>query len=145
MIRSLHAAGILAVVASLAIAVPAEGQHAGKGKDKLDTDAPAASGQVVAVDAQSGKLRAPTREEVRALVDAAARSLSQSTEGLREETAPSGAVFVTLDGRFESVSLARIDGGKAITRCVETPDEARAFLETSPNAPAPRAPALEEK
>ena len=143
MTRKLHVAGLVAALALLASAGPAEAQHAGKGKDKFETDAPAA-GQVAAVDAQ-GKLRPPTREEVKALLEAADRSLLQSADGLRERQLPNGAVVVDLDGRFESVSLAKIEGGKVSTRCVESPEEARRFLEPGSPPPARRAPAPEEK
>jgi hypothetical protein len=143
MTRPLHLAGLLAALALLASAAPAEAQHAAKGKDRQETDAPVA-GQVAAVDAQ-GKLRAPTREEVKALLDSVDRSLLQSADGLREVQLPNGAVVVDLDGRFESVSVAKVEGGKVSTRCVETTDQARKFLEPGSPAPAPRAPAHEEK
>jgi hypothetical protein len=56
---------------------------------------------------------------------------------------------VSLDESYHAVSIARIAGGKAETRCVETAEEARQFLEhgngaeAAPAAPAPQA--LEDK
>jgi len=144
MTRPIHVAGMLVALALLASALPAEAQHAAKGKDKHETDA-AAGGQVAAIDQRTGALRAPTREEVKALLDGVDRTLSQSGEGLTEVRAPSGAVYVNLEERFESVSIARVADGKVASRCVETTDEARRFLEQGPAQSAPRAPTLEER
>ncbi|MFT3913766.1 MAG: hypothetical protein QM704_06560 [Anaeromyxobacteraceae bacterium] len=142
-------------LAALLLASPALAQHAGKhdaaskAKDADEAaDGPAA--QAAAVDPSTGKLRALTPEEARALVEAMAPNLSQTTEGLREVQHTGGAVSVDLEGRFESATVAKLaTGGNVETRCVTTKAEAEQFL--APPKPAAKArkaastPALEVK
>ncbi len=133
----------LAAVAALSVPQIALAQHAGKGRAPDDGDQPAAV--QAAVDPKSGKVRAPTREEVKALLEAAGGVVSQSAEGLSVVRRPDGVRYLDLEGRFESVSLAKIEDGEVRTGCVTTPQEARRFLE-GPSQPAPAAPAkLEEE
>lgn len=91
---------------------------------------PAAAAAQVAID-EDGALRAPTAEEAQALIGAMGESLSQSDHGLSERRLQDGAALVDLQGRFESVSLARIQNGEVVTRCVNTAAEAAEFLAPS--------------
>ncbi|HSN91274.1 MAG TPA: hypothetical protein VLS93_08595 [Anaeromyxobacteraceae bacterium] len=88
---------------------------------------PAVVSAQVAVD-EDGALRAPTAEESKALADATGDALSQSDKGLSERRLPDGTVQVDLQGRFESLSVARVVNGQVVARCVTSPGEAADFL-----------------
>lgn len=148
----------LSLALLMAASTPAIAQHAGA-KDKhaqSDDATPEVAGQTAAVDPASGKLRALTPEEARALAEGISRYVNQSTEGLVQERHADGSVSLVYDERFESVLLARaaVDG-KPETRCVNTADEAAAFLgaKSAKAKPAKKAakkaavgaPVLEEK
>lgn len=92
----------------------------------------------VALD-EEGSVRAATPEEMRALLEGMQDSLSQSDHGLTEHRLDDGTVIVDLQGRFESVSVARIENGKVETRCATSAAEAEAFI-----APATALTAAEE-
>jgi hypothetical protein len=103
---------------ALALCAPAHAQHVAK-----DPDDAAQS------DKARGKLRAPTKDEVEALVASMGRSLSQSDAGLVQRPLPNGAVALDLEGRFESIAMARIGAdGKVVQECVTSDPEARHFL-----------------
>lgn len=62
-------------------------------------------------------------------------ALSRSTEGLVFQRAPDGAVSVDLQGRFQNVSVARIDAdGEIRTGCVASHASLAAFLAAHPGA-----------
>src|SRR5262245_13171421 len=72
------------------------------------------AGQTVAIDRQTGKLRPPTPEEARNLAERLTNFLNRSDQGLTIVTHPNGTQSVDLQGRFQSVALARINSdGKA--------------------------------
>lgn len=87
---------------------------------------PATGAAQVAVD-EDGAVRAPTAEEAAALAAAMADGLSQSDKGLVEVRLDDGTTLVDLQGRFESLSVAKVQGGAVETRCVTSPEEAAAF------------------
>ncbi|HUP96582.1 MAG TPA: hypothetical protein VM073_01505 [Usitatibacter sp.] len=136
----------IAGVAACLLAGTAHAQHAGKGHGHDNETASAARG--------GGQLRAITPEEARELVAGMAPFVNQSDAGLISRTLPSGAVAVDLEGRFQSVALARIAvDGSTVVRCVGGKDEAMQFLTMhalhDPHVAAKRRPAtrvvLEEK
>jgi len=146
-LRSLAGSALMGAVAALVLAVPgsALAQHAARsGPSADDEEAPVATAAQAAVDA-SGKLRAPTREEVRELSEQLRRAPDRSG-GVSAVVRADGMKSAALDESYDSVSLARVSGGKAETRCVESAEEASRFLEHG-NAPrpAPAAQALEER
>ncbi len=92
------------------------------------------AGQMVAIDRQTGKLRPPTPEEARKLAEGLKDFLSRSDQGLTIVTHPNGAQSVDLQGRFQSVTLAKINrDGSSSTKCVTSMPEARAFLAPAPS------------
>ncbi len=125
-------------------------QHAAKGDN-------GANGQQVAVDKQTGKLRQPTAEEAKQLIDGLTPLLNDSPEGLTAVHRNDGSVFVDLQGRFMSVAVAKIGAdGKVEEKCVTSVAEVKEFLSgeakdaNSKNSKAKAevkqaAPALEEK
>ena len=95
------------------------------------------AGQTVAIDRQTGKLRPPTQEEARKLAEGLKNFVSRSGQGLTIVTHRSGAQSVDLQGRFQSVTLAKINrDGSTSEKCVTSMHEARAFL--APTAAKPK-------
>ena len=76
----------------------------------------------------------PTREQI--LSDPFLRNaLSRSTEGLERVRRPDGAVKLDLQGRFQSISAARIGAdGEVEIGCAETHDSLADFLAAHPSA-----------
>jgi len=131
----------IASVAMMLIVGSAHAAQVGKGKGK-DDDQPGGGGAQAAVDAQ-GKLRAPTAEESAALLQQMARYTDQSSVGLTVKVMPGGVLMVDLQDRFQDVAIARLVDGKAEFACVDTVQEAKAFLESKasvrPATPVSRA------
>lgn len=86
-------------------------------------------GQAAAIDRHTGKLRPPTPEEARQLAKGLKTFLNRSDQGLTIVTHPNGAQSVDLQGRFQSVTLAKINrDGSTSEKCVTSMREVRAFL-----------------
>lgn len=90
--------------------------------------------QRITIDAQTGRLRKPTVEEARALVETITGLTDRSAKGLKVERGPNGLRQVDLKGRFQSVVLAKPnpDGTNEI-RCVTSLEEAADFLGLDPS------------
>ena len=64
--------------------------------------------------------------------------LSRSTDGLVVQAIPGGGQRVDLGGRFQSAAIAKIGpDGKLVTDCVDSVDQADAFLRGDSAASAP--------
>jgi hypothetical protein len=80
-------------------------------------------------DQASGKLRKPTDEETKALVERVSVLTNRSSDGLTINTQPNGMKLVDLEGRFNGVVLGRANAdGTTEVRCVFTMEEAAEFL-----------------
>jgi hypothetical protein len=112
-----------AIGAALATAwSPAASAQQGRSKKYIATRA-------ITVDQQTGTVRVPTAEETQTLVDRLVAMTNRSTDGLQTITLPNGAKTVDLQGRFESVMLARPNpDGTSEVRCVDSFAEAADFL-----------------
>jgi hypothetical protein len=116
------AMGILIAVGALLLSLPAV---AGDGKDAVPAtskDAPAESAaakaapaMIVARDPVTGKLRAPTAEERRALIESARRSLALVAQPTLVETRPDGSKHARLGPEFFRWSVARRKADGALT------------------------------
>ena len=83
----------------------------------------------ITVDPQTGTLRLPTPQETQELVDSLVEMTNRSTDGLQVTTLANGTKSVDIDGRFQSVMLARpSEDGTWEMKCVTTFDEATEFL-----------------
>jgi hypothetical protein len=83
----------------------------------------------IKVDPQTGTLRLPTAAETQELVDSLIEMTNRSTEGLQVITLANGTKSVDIDGRFQSVMLARpSEDGSWEMKCVATFEEASEFL-----------------
>lgn len=89
---------------------------------------------------RSGEVPAPTREQI-LQNDYLRNALSRSAEGLSAVRHADGSISVDLRGRFQSISVARIDAeGRLETGCVESHASLADFLAAHPQTEA----ALEE-
>jgi hypothetical protein len=96
--------------------------------DPAESDAEAAArpatlkGMQVYVEPKDGKMRAPTREEEKALADEIAKLTNRSTEGLVAVTYPDGTIGLDLQGRFLNVAVVHLEAdGTLKTECVTNP------------------------
>lgn len=123
--------GVTVLALLLAATTMAAAQNSAKTEADQYTNVPFA-GQSVAVDRQTGKLRPPTPAEARRLGMALKKYLNRSSQGLTVRTHPNGAQSVDLQGRFQNVSLAKVDSdGSASEKCVTSMQEAEEFLKSS--------------
>lgn len=92
-----------------------------------------AAGQTVVIDRQTGQARPLTPEEARRLAEGIKELVSQSTEGLVQIHRADGSVSMDLEGRFQSVMLAKKEADGTISQaCVDNLDSAAAFFEIDP-------------
>ena len=91
------------------------------------------AGQEVQVDSQTGKIKPLTPEEAQRLAAGLKGMLSKSTEGLVEEHKSDGSTSVDLQGRFQNVTVARVNEDGTVTQsCVDNPRAAAAFFGIDP-------------
>jgi hypothetical protein len=135
---TLASAAILAFVVGTLVSGPtAKAQQADKpSQSQTDDEATTVTfaNQKIKIDPQTGKLRTPTAEEARAIMDSVAGLTNRSTAGLRVEQAANGGKKMDLQGRFQTVVLGKPNpDGTTEIRCVSTPEEAAAFLGIDPS------------
>lgn len=104
------------------------------------------AGQDVQVDGQTGRIKELTPEEAQRLATGLKQLVNKSDKGLSQVHHNDGSVSVNLEGRYQSVTLARVnDDGTVSQSCVDNPRAAAAFFGINPrlieNAPeTPRQP-----
>jgi hypothetical protein len=92
-----------------------------------------AAGLTVVIDRQTGQIRPLTPEEARRLADGIKQLVSQSTEGLVQIHRANGSVSMDLQGRFQSVLLAKKeDDGTISQACIDNVESAASFFEIDP-------------
>jgi hypothetical protein len=81
-----------------------------------------AAGYVVYLDPATGKFTDSPQNAAPLMIDEELRNaLSTSSEGLVEVTTPGGAVFVDLQGRFQSAMIASVDSnGELRASCISS-------------------------
>lgn len=97
-------------------------------------------GQDVQVDSQTGEIQPLTPQEAAKLAEGLKPMLNQSTEGLVQVQHTDGSVSVDLEGRFQDVTVARVNKDGTVSQsCVDNPRAAGAFFGIDPklieNAP----------
>ncbi len=151
----LHVFGIVAAVVVLAVsAVSVLSRQSARGKELRQETASAApttpnrpyvivktAGQDVQVVRQDEEIQPLTPQEAEKLAAGLKPMLNQSTEGLVEVQHPDGSVSVDLEGRFQNVTVARINKDGSVSQsCVDNPRAAGAFFGIDPklieNAPS---------
>jgi hypothetical protein len=122
--------GVVLTSVVLAFTAGAFAQSAASGRG--DTGVAVVAGQKVAIDAKTGKLRQPTAEESRRLGQAMKTMINHSTEGLTVKEHANGMKSVDLQGRFQSVAVAKKNAdGTVNERCVTNKSEADAFAKST--------------
>lgn len=92
------------------------------------------AGQEVEVDSQTGQIKQLTPDEARKLAAGLKQLVNQSTEGLAEVHHADGSVSTDLEGRFQNVTVARVNNDGSVTQsCVNSPQTAGAFFGIDPN------------
>ena len=91
------------------------------------------AGQDVQVDGQTGQIRPLTPQEAERLAQGLKQMIHPSAEGLVEVQNADGSVSMDLDGRFQNVTVARINQDGILTQsCVDNPRAAGAFFGIDP-------------
>ncbi len=91
------------------------------------------AGQDVEVDSQTGQMKELTPEEARKLAAGLKKMVNQSTEGLVQVQHADGSVSMDLEGRFQNVTVARVNEDGSVTQsCVDNPQAAGAFFGIDP-------------
>lgn len=89
--------------------------------------------QQIPVDGQTGQVRPLTQEEAQELAEGIKQLVNQSTDGLVPIRHANGSVSIDLQGRFQSIAVAkRNEDGKLTQSCVDNPTSAAAFFEIDP-------------
>lgn len=144
--------GVLVVVAILGIgAVNVLSRQVSRVKDPETTVAPpinpkknfvtrTVAGQELRIDSQTGQVQALTPEEAQKLAAGLKPMLDKSPDGLSATRHPDGSMSLDLKGRFQNVTVARINkDGSLAESCVDNPRAAGAFFGIDPkmieNAP----------
>jgi hypothetical protein len=82
---------------------------------------------------QTGQVRPLTQEEAQKLAEGIKEIVNQSTDGLKSVRHADGSVSMDLEGRFQSVALAKRDeDGKLVMSCVDNRQSAAAFFGIDP-------------
>ena len=99
--------------------------------------------QDIHIDTQSGQIKPLTAEEAQKLANGLAPMLDDSADGLVQVKHADGSVSMDLQGRFQNVTVARINAdGTMEQACVDNPRAAARFFRIDPklieNAPTAR-------
>jgi hypothetical protein len=91
------------------------------------------AGQDVQVDGQTGQIKALTPGEAQKLAAGLGEMVNQSTEGLEQVQHEDGSVSMDLKGRFQNVTVARVNADGSLSQsCVDNPEAAGAFFGIDP-------------
>lgn len=87
----------------------------------------------IPIDPQTGQVRPLTQAEAQKMAEGIKQLVNQSTDGLQSVRYADGSVSVDLQGRFQSIAVAkRNEDGKLIESCVDNPKAAAVFFEIDP-------------
>ena len=99
------------------------------------------AGQEVQIDSQTGQMKPLSPEDAKKLADGLKGMLNKSSEGLVEEHHHDGSVSMDLQGRFQNVTVGRVNkDGTVTTSCVDNPRAAAAFFGMDPKLLEPEKP-----
>ena len=142
-IRRLTSVGIVVALVALA-ATAAVSLRSSQAKDSAARENSQASGNTSANNLranvqqtsfvpQTGQVKPLTQEEAQKLAEGLKQLINQSTDGLKNVNHPDGSVSIDLEGRFQSVAVAKRDeDGTLIESCVDNREAAAAFFGIDP-------------
>ncbi len=91
------------------------------------------AGRDVRVDSQTGQIQQMTPEEAKQLAEGLKGMLNKSTDGLVQQQHPDGTVSMDLQGRFQNVTVAKVNPDGTVTQsCIDSPEGAAAFFGIDP-------------
>jgi len=127
---------ILALGAMAAVSLRTQAKDSGAPQNSRDTRANTSlrtSAQPMPFAMQTGQVRPLTQEEAQRLAEGIKELVNQSTDGLKSVRHADGSVSLDLEGRFQSVAVAKRDeDGKLIMSCVDNRQSAAAFFGLDP-------------
>ena len=92
-----------------------------------------AAGQDVTRRTQAGQIQPLTQAEAQKLAAGFKQMVNQSTDGLVQVRHADGSVSMDLQGRFQNVTVARVNKDGSVTQsCVDNPQAAGAFFGIDP-------------
>jgi hypothetical protein len=137
--RILTRGGPIGVIAAALLLLPSASLAQTAANAKVQDDDAVTSAATTAVG-PDGTLREPTHEERQELSRKVEQMMNRSARPAATSTVTTrGAVMAELDESYDSLTLARVADGKPQTRCVETPQEAKAFLDGRMASPSKKA------
>lgn len=90
-------------------------------------------GGTVPLNPQTGQVRPLTQEEAQRLAVAIKQLVNQSTDGLQSVKHADGMESLNLQGRFQSMAVAkRNEDGEVVESCVDNPEAAAVFFDIDP-------------
>jgi hypothetical protein len=91
------------------------------------------AGQEIQIDGQTGQIQRLTPEEAQKLAEGLRPMLNKSVEGLDGVNHPDASVSLELQGRFQNVTVARVNKDGTLSQsCVDNPRAAGAFFGIDP-------------
>jgi len=91
------------------------------------------AGQDIQVDAQTGQIKPLSPQEAQRLAEGLKQMLNRSTDGLVEVQHADGSVSMDLEGRFQTVAVARVNEDGTLTEsCIDSPEAAASFFRIDP-------------
>jgi hypothetical protein len=91
------------------------------------------AGRDVQVDPQTGQIRPLSPEEAKQLADGLKTMLNKSTDGLVQVSHADGSVSMNLQGRFQNVTMARVNADGTLEQsCTDEPEAAAKFFGIDP-------------
>lgn len=99
--------------------------------------------QDILINPQTGEIKPLTQEEAQRLANDLAPMLDNATDGLTQVQHADGSVSMDLEGRFQNVTVARVNSDGTVDQsCVDNPRAAAKFFRMDPqlieNAPTAR-------
>jgi hypothetical protein len=99
--------------------------------------------QDISINPRTGEIKPLTQEEAQRLANDLAPMLDNATDGLTQVRHADGSVSMDLEGRFQNVTVARVNSDGTVEQsCVDNPRAAAKFFRMDPrlieNAPTAR-------
>lgn len=100
------------------------------------------AGREVQVNPQTGQIKPLSPQEAQQLAEGLRVMLNRSSEGLDQVRHADGSVTVDLQGRFQNVTVARVNDDGSVTRsCIDNPEAAADFFRLDPQLLGVESPA----